>query len=90
MHQPKVSMLSLSKSLCTDVCMCVCLPLRILITSGLIWTLYNWLNNLYSSCVATVVSILSMHGLSIDACHEDQPNLYKPALYKPSIHLIVV
>ena len=34
----------------------------------------------------TVVSIISRHGLSIDACHENQPNEHKLVLYKLSIN----
>ena len=33
-----------------------------------------------------MVSIISKDGLSIDACHENQPNKCKLALYKLSIH----
>ena len=33
-----------------------------------------------------MVSIVSRHGLSIDAHHENQPNKHKLAPYKPSIH----
>ena len=33
-----------------------------------------------------IVSIISKRGLSIDACHENQPNKCKLALYKLSIH----
>ena len=30
------------------VCVSVCLPPRLLITSGVIWTKYDWLNKFYS------------------------------------------
>ena len=68
---------------CMHVCMCVCVspPLRLLITSGMIWTPYDWLNKFYSFCVVAVVGIVSRHGLS----NENQPNKRKLALYKPSI-----
>ena len=36
--------------------------------------------------VVAVVSIVSTHGLSIDAHRGTQPNRCKLALYKPSIH----
>ena len=53
---------------CADVgmrvCVCVCSPLRLLITSGMIWTLYDWLNKF---CMATVVIIGSSRGLRIEA-----------------------
>ena len=40
----------------------------------------------YRFYAVAVVSIISMHGLSIDTHCENQPNNYKLALYKPSIH----
>ena len=43
-------------------------------TSDVIWTPYDWVNKLYSFYVATVVSIISGRGLSIDTCHKSQPN----------------
>ena len=30
---------------CVCVCVCVCVSPRLLITSGVIWTPYDWLNN---------------------------------------------
>ena len=57
------------------------------ITSGVIWTPYDQLNNIHSFHAEAVVSIISRCGLSIDAGHENQPNKHKLALYKPSIHL---
>ena len=33
---------------CVRVCVCVCPPPRLLITSGVIWTPYDWLNKFYS------------------------------------------
>ena len=41
------------------VCVCVCLLPRLLITSGMIWTLYDWLNKFYSFYMAAVVIIHS-------------------------------
>ena len=53
-----------------DVGMCACVSTpRLLITSGVIWTPYNWLNKLYSFCIAAVVCIIRRHGLSIEICH---------------------
>ena len=72
---------------CVYVCMCVCVcvcvspPLRLLITSSMIWTPYDWLNKFCSFCVVAIVGIVSRHGLS----NESQPNKRKLALYKPSI-----
>ena len=33
---------------CVCLCVCACPPLRLLITSGMIWTPYDWLNKGYS------------------------------------------
>ena len=44
---------------CVDVC--VCLHPRLLITSGTILTSYDWLNQLYSCCMAIVISIGKGH-----------------------------
>ena len=68
------------------MCVCVSPPPRLLIASGMIWTLYDWLNKVSSFYVAVVVGIVSRCGLSIDACCENQPNKHKLALYKLSIH----
>ena len=44
---------------------CVCPRPRLLITSGVIWTSYNWLNKFYSCYMVTVVIIVNGRGLSI-------------------------
>ena len=49
--------------------MCVCLPLRLLIISGMIWTPYDWLNKFYSYYMATVVVIVNGLGLGIGTHH---------------------
>ena len=77
--------LCLSVSVCLSLSVCLSGP-RLLITSGMMWTSYDWLNKFYSFCMAAVVSIISRHGLSIGACRENQLNKHKVALYKPSIH----
>ena len=69
----------------------VCLPLGLLITSGVmwcsvIWTPYDWLNKFYSCYMAILVSIIDGHGLRIDMHHEKYPNKSMLALYKPLIH----
>ena len=46
----------------------VCLPLRLLITSGMILTLYDWLAKFYSCYMVTVVGIVDGCGLGIDIC----------------------
>ena len=68
------------------VSMCVCLYQKLLITSGMIWAPYDWLNKFYSFYAVAVVGMVSRCGLSIDVCHKNQPNKHKLALYKPSFH----
>ena len=51
---------------CLCVCMCVCPCPRLLITSGVIRTSYNWLNKFYSCYMAIIVVIINGHGLGID------------------------
>ena len=66
---------------CVHVCaVCACvhvsLPLRLLITSGMMWCdidPYDWLNKFYSCCMATIVHMLNGHGLGIDMHHETNP-----------------
>ena len=36
--------------------------------------------------MAALVGIVSMHDLTIDACHRKQPDKSKLALYKPLLH----
>ena len=67
-------------------CTCVCLPPKLIINSGLIRISYDWLNKFKSFYVAVVVSIVSRHDISIDACRETQSNKRKLALYMLSIH----
>ena len=58
--------------MCLRVCLCVCLPPRLLITSGVmwhIWTSYDWLNKFYSCYMTTVVDIVDGRGLGIDTYH---------------------
>ena len=58
--------------LCVCLCVCVCVyvrvcpPPRLLLTSGMIWTPYDWLNKLYSCYMATVVCIVNGRGFGID------------------------
>ena len=48
------------------LCVCVCLSAsRLLITSGVIWIAYDWLNKFYSGYMATVVIIVKRRGLEI-------------------------
>ena len=54
---------------------------RLLITSGVMWTPYDWLNKLYSFCMVAIVSIIGRRGIKIEAYHRSQPNKGKVALY---------
>ena len=51
------------------VCVCMCAAaLRLLITSDMIWhdmEICDWLNKLYSHCMATVVIIVNRQGLGV-------------------------
>ena len=67
------------------LCVYVCLPPMLLITSDVIWTSYDWLSKSYSLYVAIVVGIVSRCGLYIDTHHENQPNKHKLPLFKWSI-----
>ena len=62
-------MVPYKNNLCVYVRVCVCLhvypPLRLLITNGVIWTPYNWLNKFYGCYMAAVVSIGSGCDVSI-------------------------
>ena len=58
---------------CVLVCVCVCLPLRLLlITNGVIWSPYDWLNKLYNIYMAVMlwlVLFVRRCGLRNEACH---------------------
>ena len=64
------------------MCVCVCLPPRLLITSGVILTPYDWLNKFYRFYMAAVIGIVNRHDLSIDAHRTNQPNKNKLVLSK--------
>ena len=49
------------------VCACVCPLSMLLISSSMIWTLFDWLNMFYSFYMAAVVIIGSGRGLRIEA-----------------------
>ena len=75
------------------VCVCVsvsaCLPLWLVITSGVMWcdmNPYDWLNRFHSFCMAAIISIISRRGPTIKACCRNQPNKNKLVLYKPLLH----
>ena len=56
--------------MCTCLCVCLCPPPRLLITSGVIWTLYDWLNKFYRCYMAIIVGIVDGCGLDIETCCE--------------------
>ena len=55
------------------MCVSVCLPPRLLISSGMIWTPYDWLNKFYSCNMAAVVDVISRGGLSIEESRTNKP-----------------
>ena len=71
------------------VAMCMSLLLRLLITCGVKWTLYDWLNKLYSFYMAVTVCIISRHGLRNEADHRNQSNKINLALHKLLLQLYV-
>ena len=77
--------IDLVRELC--VCVSMCPPPRLVITSGVIWTPYDWLNKYYSFCMAAIVGIVSRCGLRIEARRRNQPNKSKLVLYKPLLRL---
>ena len=48
------------------LCMCVCPPPRLSMTSGVICTQYDWLNKFYSFYMEAVVDIVSRSSLCTD------------------------
>ena len=60
---------SVNVYMCMHVCMCVCPPPRLLITSGTICISYDWVNKFYSFYIAVVISIISGRVVSINAHH---------------------
>ena len=57
--------------MCACVSVCVCVPLSLLITSGKIWTPYDWLNKFYSCYMAIVVCVVDGCGFGIDTRHRN-------------------
>ena len=60
--------------MCVCLRVCVCPPPRLLITRGVIWTPYDWLNKFYSCYMATVVAIVNGRGLGIDTRRRHKPH----------------
>ena len=73
-HLVFLKLLLSGKLVCLCVCLCMCLSPRLLITSGVMWTIYLY--------ITAIVSIISRRGLRIEACHCNQPNKSKLVLYK--------
>ena len=48
---------------------CVCPPPRLLLTSGVMWRPYDWLNKFYSCYMTFVVVIVNGRGLGIATRH---------------------
>ena len=71
----------------THVCVCMRLYVCVPLTSGVIWTPYDWLSKGCSFYVAGVIIISSGCALRIEA-HKNQPNKSKPSLYKPLLPLL--
>ena len=69
------------------VCMFVCPPMRLLITSGVIRTPCHWLHKFYSFYMAAAVNIISRCGLRNEARHRNQSNKNTLAMYKPLLSL---
>ena len=62
------------------VCVSVCVPLRLAITSGVMWhdmDPIQLVKEVVQLCMAAIVSIVSRCGLTIEACHRKQPNKSK-------------
>ena len=55
----------LSVDVCMHVCLCVCPPPGLLITSSVMWCDMDPLNKFYGFCMAAVVGIVSGCGFSI-------------------------
>ena len=71
--------------LCVHVCVCI-YPPRLAISSGVIWTPYDWLNNFYSFYMAAIVGIVCRCGLTIEVRRRNQTNKSKLELCKPWNH----
>ena len=64
---------------------CVCPTPKLRMTSGMMWCdidPYDWSNKFYHFYMASVVIVVSGHGVSIHACHGNYPNKSKLAFYK--------
>ena len=61
-------------------CLRVCSPPRLLITSGVMWTPYDWSNKFYGFPLAAVVDIVSGCDVSIYMCRRNYPNKSKLTL----------
>ena len=65
------------------VCLHVCPPLRLLITSGMIWTPFDWSSKFYGFYMAAEVDI---DGVNVYTRRGNYPDKSKLVLYKPLLH----
>ena len=66
----------------TSICVCVHVSTpRLLLTRGIIWTPYDWLNKFYNFCMAAIVGIDSRYVLRIEVYYGNQPDKSKLMLY---------
>ena len=73
--------------MCVSACVhaCVYLLSRLVITNGMIWTQYDWLNEFFSFYMTATVNIISRCGLTIEVHRTNQPD-NKLVLCKLWIH----
>ena len=70
----KISLLQ-EVRVCVGVYACVHVSIpKLLVSGGMIWTPYDWLNKFYNFCMAAIVGIVSRRGLGIEAHRINQPN----------------
>ena len=50
---------------CVSVCVCAPKVTKLLITSDMIWTPFDWLNNFFNLYMAALVGIVSRCGLAL-------------------------
>ena len=74
------------KLILSAMCVSVCPPPRLIITSGMIWAPCDWLNKFCSLCMAAIVGIVSRRGFRNEVRHRNQPNKNKLALWKQLLY----
>ena len=71
------------------MCACVSTP-KLLITSGMKRSPYNWLNKFYRFYMAAKIGIISKRGLRIIRYYINQPNRSKLVLYNLLLLLTIL